>query len=197
MTRAALVLLVLAACSVEKMPPIRMVNRGTGPAHRAIVLPTDCVATESAGVADDPRAWCSGLDAIVGSDLAFRGIDLVDLAKLPVRERTRVSVQVTSEAAGVIAERKTVTVSGPMFSDVDMWTKRAALAELGVDTLVRVRVAHLPTYPVRVLALVKMVRASDASLIGASVCELEVSRLDSEAEASERATRCALKGIVL
>lgn len=188
-------LFLLAACGVEKMPPIRMVNRGAGAPHRAIVLPSECVSSQRARLTDDPSALCQGLEAIVASDLAFRGVEILDLQKLPARERTRTTVLVSTETDGGVSERRTMTVSGPTLSDVDMWTSRDALAQLGVDTLVRVRVAWLPTYPIRVLALVRMVRPENASVIAASICELEVSRLDLEADTAERATRCALRGL--
>lgn len=196
MNRFAVIALVLgAACGVEKMPPIRMTNRGTGTPHRAVVLPTECTAVERIPMGQDPRAWCKGLDAMVASELSFRGVEIVDLEKLAARERTRTAVKVSRQADGVTSEDQTVTVSGPMFSDVDMWTQRDALDALGVDALVRVRIARLPTYPVRALALVRLTRPGDASLLGASVCELEVSRLDSDLETIERAMRCALKGL--
>jgi hypothetical protein len=193
---AAIAAVVVAgSCSVEKLPPIRMVHRGTGAPRRAVVLPTECAPSETAPRAEDPRAWCKGIEAIVAGELAFRGVELVDLAKLPAGERTRHVVAVSSQIHGASSERREVTVTGPTYSDVDMWTQRAALDALGVDTLVRVRAARLPTWPIRTLALVRMVRPSDASLIAASVCELEVSRVDGEAETIERATRCALQGI--
>jgi len=187
--------LVVGACSVEKLPAIRMVHRGTGAPHRAVILPTECTPSEYAASTTDPRAWCKGIEAMVASELAFRGIEIVDLSTLPVRERTREIVAESSEVDGRTSERRTVTVSGPSFSDLDMWTQREMLAKLGIDTLVRVRAAKLPTWPVRALALVRLVRPDDASLIAASVCELEVSRIDSDAEIIERATRCALGGI--
>jgi hypothetical protein len=186
----------LAACSVEKLPPIRMVHRGEALApHRVVVLPTECTPSENAAAGTDPLAWCRGVDAIVASELAFRGIEIVDLAKLPARERTREVVEVTMSFGDASSERRRVTVTGPTYSDVDMWTQRSVLDELGVDALVRVRVARLATWPVRALALVRMIRSRDAALIAASVCELEVSRIDSEAETIERALRCALEGL--
>lgn len=200
MSRAAIAstlaaIAIFGACSVEKLPPIRMVNRGTGTPRRAVILPTECAPSELVASTEDPRAWCNGVEAIVKSELSFRGIEVVDLAKLPARERARVIVEVTTEFNGEQAQRRKVTVTGPALSDVDMWTQRAALEQLGVDTLVRVRAARLPTWPVRSLALVRMIRPDDATLVGASVCELEVSRADGEAETIERATRCALKGL--
>jgi hypothetical protein len=194
-TAIAVLALVVGACSVEKLPPIRMVHRGQGTPHRAVILPTECTPSEYVAANVDPRAWCKGIEAMVASELSFRGIEVVDLSKLPVRERTREVVEVSSEVDGQTSGKRTVTVSGPSFSDLDMWTQREMLAKLGVDTLVRVRAAQLPTWPVRALALVRMVRPDDASLIAASVCELEVSRIDSDAEVIERATRCALEGI--
>ena len=92
-------------------------------------------------------------------------------------------------------QRRSVTVAGPTYSDVDMWTQRAALGELGIDALVRVRAAELTTWPRRSFALVRITRASDAELIVASACELEVSRLDGDAEIAERAVHCALEGV--
>jgi hypothetical protein len=189
-------LLLLAACSVEKLPPIRMVHQaGAAMPRRVVVLPTECAPADWVKTGDDPRAWCSGVDAIVATELAFRGMEIVDLSKLPVRERKREVIEVTSTVNGLSSEQRTVTVTGPTYSDVDMWTRRAELAELGVDGIVRVRAAHLATWPVRALALVRVTRPNDASVVAASVCELEVSRLDSDAKTTEKALRCALGGL--
>jgi hypothetical protein len=186
----------LAACSVEKMPPIRMVHGGTAPMpRRVVVLPTECAPADWVKTGEDPRAWCAGVDALVASELAFRGVEIVDLAKIPVHERTREVIEVTTEHNGQTDEHRHVTVTGPTYSEVDMWTRRDALHELGVDGIVRVRAAHLATWPVRALALVRVTRPGDASLVAASVCELEVSRIDSDAETTEKATRCALGGL--
>jgi hypothetical protein len=210
MTRSALALaiafaLALSACSVEKLAPIQMVHRGTpgAPVRRVVVLPTECAASDYVGPGEDARAWCAGVSAIVAEYLAFHGIEVVDLAKLPARERTRVTIEVQASAAGThhsgttsgTSEHRRVTVEGPTYSDVDMWTQREALAELGIDAVVHVRAARTPTWPVRTLALVRMVRPRDASLVTASVCELEVSRIDGEARTIERALRCALTGV--
>ena len=192
----ALLLLALAACSVEKMPPIRMVHAAGGAMpHRVVVLPAECTSSDWASANTDPRAWCQGIDAIVTGELVFRGVEVVDLSKLPARERTREVVEVTATIGNNAFDHTKVTVTGPTFSDVDMWTRRAALEQLGVDGIVRVRAAHLPTWPVRTLALVRVTRPSDASLVAATVCELETSRVDSDAETTEKALRCALGGL--
>lgn len=186
----------VGACSVEKMPPIRMVHRAVPMMpKRATVLPTECTPSETAAIGEDPRAWCRGIEAIVASELAFHGVEIVDLSKLPARERSRNIIEVTTTLDGADSERRQVTVTGPTYSDVDMWTQRTALDTLGVDALVRVRAAHLATWPVRTLAMIRLTRPADASLIAASVCELEVSRIDSDAETIERAVRCALGGL--
>lgn len=192
----AWLLVALAGCSVEKMPPLRAVHAGDGKMpHRVVVLPTECAPADWVQAGDDPRAWCAGVDALVASELAFRGIEIVDLAKIPVHERTREEVQITTERDDHTAERRTVTVTGPTYSEVDMWTRRDALHDLGIDGIVRVRAAHLATWPVRALALVRVTRPADASVVAASVCELEVSRADSDAETTEKALRCALGGL--
>jgi hypothetical protein len=192
----ALLLVMLAACSVEKLPPIRMVHAAGGAMpHRVVVLPTECTASDWATANSDPRAWCAGVDAIVAAELAFRGVEVVDLSKLPARERTREEVEVTTTIRNETTERRKVTVVGPTFSDVDMWTRRDALEQLGVDGIVRVRAAHTATWPVRTLALVRVTRPRDASLVAATVCELETSRLDSDADTTEKALRCALGGL--
>ena len=200
--RAAIVAVVLAGCAVEKLPPIRMVHRGSGAMpRRVVVLPTECTDSGPAPTLaaqqaiTDSRAWCGAVDAMVASELAFRGIEVVDLAKLPARERQREVVEVTTTVDGTTSERRRVTITGPTYSDVDMWSQRGALDELGVDALVRVSTARLPTWPVRSLALVRVVSSHDASLIVGSVCELEVSRVDVEQETIERAVRCALGGL--
>ena len=188
-------LLALCACSVEKLPPTRMVHRTPNPlAKRVVVLPTQCVPAVQAR-SSDPLAWCAGVEQLVASDLAFRGIEVVDLARLPARERTRQEIQTTSIVDGASSTSGRVTVSGPTYSDVDMWQQRDALATLGVDGLVRVSVAHTASWPVRAIALVRITRAADASLIDASVCEMEVSRLDGEAAVIDQTVRCALKGL--
>jgi hypothetical protein len=186
----------LAACSVEKMPPIRMVHRvAAAQPHRVVVVPTECTPSEFVTANTDPRAWCSGVDALVASELAFRGIEVVDPTKLPAAERSRQVIEVSSTVNGSHSEHRTVTVEGPTYSDVDMWTRRAGLEQMGIDGVVHVRAAHLATWPARTLALVRLTRPQDAAPIAASVCELEVSRLDSEAETVEKAVRCALAGL--
>jgi hypothetical protein len=179
----------LAACSVERMPALRVVHVGTAAAlRRVILLPSEC-----------SKQWCAGMDEIVAGELAFRGVEIVDLAKLPAVERTRTEMRISTattvngDTSG--SERRTVTVVGPTYSEVDMWTQRAVLDALGVDGIVRVRAAELSTWPRRSLALIRMTRPRDAGLIISSACELEVSRVDSGAEVMERALRCALQGI--
>jgi len=181
---------VLGGCGVQKLPPTRVVHRGadTTLPKRVVVLPSGCAAP-----------WCKGVDALVAADLAFRGVDVVDLARLPVFERARTVVE-TSQASTVNgrtrrADRRTVTVAGPMLSDADVWTQRAALTRLGVDGVVRVRAAKLDVVPARALAIVRVTRSADASLVASSACQAEVSRLDAEAEMMDRVVRCALAGV--
>lgn len=193
-----MIAIVLAACSVEKLPPVRMVHRGvTSKPRRVVVLPTECIAAEFVRMADDAKAWCTGVDAIVASELAFRGVEVVDLSKLPARERTREVLEVLTITGENASEHRQVTVTGPTYSDVDMWTQRRALAELGIDALVRVRTARIDVWPIRAIAMVRLVRPQDAMLVDATLCELEVSRMDGEPESFERAVRCALKGLAL
>ena len=189
---------VLAACSVEKLPPIRMVHRAASTLpRRVVVLPIECTKAEfTHRTGDDPRAWCRGVDGMVASELAFHGVDVIDLTKLPASERTRKSVEVSIEANGSTSERRDVTVKGPTYSEVDAWTQRAELSKLGVDGLVRVQSARLDTWPVRALALVRVTRFPDQTPVVASVCELEVSRMDDYAATVERAVKCALAGVV-
>lgn len=185
----AAALLVASACSVERLPPLRVAHRGTIPAaRRVIVLPPEC-----------ERAGCAGAADIVRGELAFRGVEVLDLAQLPAERRNREVVELSTmrvqDGAVETEQSRTVTITGPTLSDVDAWTQRAALGDLGVDGVVRVRVARLLTHPVRAYALVRITRASDAALITASACEIEVSRLDLEANQIERALRCALEGV--
>ncbi len=179
----------LAACSVERMPALRGIHHGTiAPPRRVILLPSEC-----------SQPWCAGIDAIVAAELSFRGVEILDLAKLPAIERARTEIRVSTttqvDGASTSTERRSVTIVGPTYSEVDMWTQRAALASLGVDGIVRIRAAQMSTWPRRSLALVRITRPADAALIVASTCELEVSRMDSDAEVTERALRCALQGI--
>lgn len=185
----ALASVALAACSVERMPALRGVHHGTAaPPRRVILLPSEC-----------GEPWCAGIDAIVAAELSFRGVEILDLAKLPAIERARTEIRVsnttTVNGESTSTEQRSVTIVGPTYSEVDMWTQRAALASLGVDGIVRVRAAQLATWPRRSLALVRITRPADAALIVASTCELEVSRLDTDAEVIERALRCALQGL--
>ena len=196
--KASIVAIMLAAmgCSVEKLPPIRMVHRGLDmKPKRVVVLPTECVAAQMVRLDVDPTAWCRGIDQLVASELAFRGIEVIDLATLPARERTREQVDVVSINGTQASERRRVTVVGPTYSDVDMWTQRRAIAELGVDALVRVRATHIDMWPARTIALVRITRPEDAALIDASMCQLEVSRIASDVETFETAVRCALEGL--
>jgi len=119
-------LALVGACSVEKMPPIRMVHRGVPMVpKRAAVLPTECTPSEAAAAGEDPHAWCRGIEAIVASELAFHGIEIVDLAKLPARERTRNVIEVNTTTNGAVSERRQMTVTGPTYSDVDMGAPRS------------------------------------------------------------------------
>ena len=187
---------ILGSCSVEKLPAIRLVHRGLAETpKRVVVLPTDCVAAEYVRSSVNPKAWCSAVDAMVASELAFRGIEVVDLAKLPARERRREVIEVVTITGGGSSERQQVTVEGPTYSDVDMWTQRRVLAELGIDALVRVRTARIEVWPVRTVAMVRVIRPADAALLDASLCELEISRFDGDVEGHERAVRCALQGL--
>lgn len=196
MRGALLISLAVCACSVEKLPPTRMVHRGIGAlAKRVIVLPTQCVPTAQTRGSEDPRAWCEGIEQLVASELAFRGVEVVDLERLPARERSREEIEISSTIDGVSAERNRVTVSGPMFSEVDLWQQRDALANVGIDGLVRISVAQTATWPVRAFALVRITRPTDATLIDASVCEMEVSRIDGRAAVIEQTVRCALGGL--
>jgi hypothetical protein len=134
---------------------------------------------------------------MVASELAFRGVEVVALDRLPAFQRTREIVDVTTQSATESSEHRRVTVIGPMYSDVDMWAQRRALAELGINALVRVRTSHVSTWPLRSLAMVRLTRPEDAELIEASMCQLEVSRMSGDVEQIERAVRCALKGLDL
>ena len=189
MKRAALVAtLATAACGVEKMPPIIMQRQGTAaPVKRVAILPAEC-----------GTVVCKGVDALVAADLAFRGYDVVDLDRIAALERARTEVQVhDQDASGPTAtstSSRTVTVAGPMLSDVDVWTLRAELAAMGVDGVVRVRTAELEGWPERVEAMVRVTRTADASLVWSTLCEIEVSVLDLANENAERAVRCALAG---
>lgn len=190
-SRLALALaLATTSCGVEKLPPSRVVHRGNGAQPgRVIVLPPEC---------DAP--WCRGAAELVSSELAFRGIDVVDLARLAAVERTRTVVQISESRASLLSPtalstQTQVTLVGPMLSDADLWTQRARVSQLGVDAVVRVRAAKLSTWPVRAFAIIRVTRVADAGLIVASACQAELSRLDSDAEMMDRALRCALAGI--
>lgn len=176
------------ACSAEKMPPTIMLRHGAPtPVKRVAILPAECGST-----------LCKGIDAIVAAELAFRGYDVVDLDRIAALERARTEVQMhdqdTSGPTTLSTSSRTVTVTGPMLSDVDVWTLRAELAAMGVDGVVRVRTAELEGRPERVEALIRVTRSHDASLVWAALCEVEVSALDMPDENAERAVRCALAG---
>ena len=180
--------LAAAACSVEKMPPIVMVRHGApGPVKRIALLPAEC-----------GTALCQGLDAIVAADLAFRGYDVMELSRIAAIERRRPEVIVSDQAtiAGQSSQStsRTALVEGATLSDVDVWTLRDELTAMGVDALVRVRTADVHGRPARVAALVRMTRTADASLVWSSLCEAEVSVLDTAEENAERTVRCALAG---
>jgi len=185
-----LLLVALVACSVERRPPSLLVRQGerTEPIHRAVILPSECTTQT-----------CKGLDAIATSELAFRGIDVVDLDRIAGLERTRTEVDITTTGSrdhGDVhtASSRRVEVHGPLLSDVDVWTLRDQLAALGVDGVVRVRTAAVEASPARVIVLVRVTRARDASLVWSSVCELETSALWLPARAADQGLRCALKG---
>ena len=185
-----LALALLVACGVERRPPSLMVRRGerTDAIHRAVLLPTECTSQT-----------CKGLDAIAAAELAFRGIDIVDLDRIAGLERTRTEVNIATATsangrAPDTSSSRRVEVHGPLLSDVDVWTMRAQLTALGVDAVVRVRTAEIEASPARVMVLVRVTRASDASLVWSSVCEVEQSALATEARGADQALRCALEG---
>lgn len=184
--RLVLGLVLVSACSLQRLPPLRVQHGTLQPLHRVVVVATECRI-----------AACRSVGAMVASELAFRGIEVVDLDRLPAREQSRTTVDVTKVEIHDGVERRAstreVTVTGPTYSDVDVWTLREGLAKLAVDGVVRVRVAELAQHPRRAFALVRITRPSDAALIVASACELEVSRMDPLARVFERAVRCALE----
>jgi hypothetical protein len=176
----------VAACTLEKMPPIAMVRDGV-PArvHRVVLLPSEC-----------GTPLCKGLDQMVKAELSFRGYEIVDLERLNAVERKRTEVQITwtETINGVTSSgsERRVEVRGPTLSDVDIWTLRDELKAMGVDSVVRVRTAWVFAKPQRVVALVRVTRAEDAVLIASALCELEVGTFDTFQEGSDRTTRCAL-----
>lgn len=180
----------LAACTLEKMPPIVMVRNGVpAKVHRVVLLPSEC-----------GTALCKGLDAVVAGELSFRGYEIVDLDRLAAIERKRTEVIVTwrDDTDGVTSGggQRTVEVRGPMLSDADVWSLRAELEAMGVDSVVRVRTADVFGKPRRVAALVRVTRVDDAALIASVLCEIEVATLDTFQEGAERTTRCALSKVL-
>lgn len=181
---------VLGACTVEKLPPITMVRNGVAsPVKRVVLLPTECTT-----------ALCQGLDKLVAAELSFRGYEVIDLDRLNAIERTRTEVEVSwqSQTNGVSvgSSSRRVEVRGATLSDVDVWTLRAELKQMGVDSIVRVRTAEVFAKPARVVALVRVTRADDARLIASALCELEVGTFDTYQEGAERSTRCALAQVL-
>ena len=179
-----------AACTLEKMPPIAMVRTGAPAAvHRVVLLPSEC-----------GTRLCKGLDQLVAAELSFRGYEIVDLERLNAIERTRTEVEITWSASdsGVASgggERR-VEVRGPTLSDVDIWTLRAELKAMGVDSVVHVRSAWVFGKPERVISLVRVTRADDARMISSALCELEVGTFDTFQEGADRTTRCALAKVL-
>ena len=188
--RLAIACLLLTSCLLDKTPPIVMKRTGE-PArvHRIVILPSDC-----------GTSLCKGLDELISADLAFRGYEVVDLIRLNAVERTRTEVQVSwsEEVDGqrTSGSSRRVEVRGPTLSDVDVWTLRAELAKMGVDSIVRVRTAQVFGKPPRVAALVRVTRASDAQLVSSALCEIEVGSLVSYQEGAEKSARCALKQVL-
>jgi hypothetical protein len=186
-----LLIAVLTACSVEKMPPIAMARTGQPAAgKRVALLPSAC--TEDV---------CRGLDELVRSELSFHGYEVVDLEHLPAVERTRAErreIKLERHGSGPSMPRRSefayerVEALGPALSDLDAWTLRKELAALGVDSLVRVRSAKILDRPPRMVALVRVTRLSDAALVWSSLCEVEVPSLEGYATGAERSVRCAL-----
>lgn len=190
MRAVALALVVVAACGIEHLPSVVLVRHGEGPLeiHRVVVLPSECTSQT-----------CTGVDAIVASELAFRGIDIVDLNRIAAVERTRTEVDIsTTLTVGAhrtnTSRSRRVEVHGPLLSDVDVWTMREQLAAMGVDAVVRVRTAEIESKPQLVLAMIRVTRASDASLVWASACQVELHAVTTEARGADAAVRCALKG---
>ena len=188
--RLAIVCLLTTSCLLEKTPPIVMVRSGEqARVHRVVILPSEC-----------GTALCRGLDELISADLAFRGFEIVDLARLNAVERTRTEVQISwrEEHGGArsAGSSRRVEVRGPTLSDVDVWTLRDELAKMGVDSIVRVRTAEVFGKPPRVAALVRVTRASDAQLVTSALCEIEVGSLVSYQEGAEKSARCALRQVL-
>ena len=188
--RAWLCLVVLAAGTVEKMPPIAMVRNGAPATVKRIVLvPSECGSI-----------LCKGLDQLVAAELAFRGYEVVDLGRLAAIERKRTEVQVswstTVDGVQSNGSQRTVEVRGPTLSDVDVWTLRDELVAMGVDSIVRVRTAQVVAKPARIVALVRVTKVADATLVASALCELEVGTFDSYEEGADRGTRCALAKVL-
>jgi hypothetical protein len=188
--KLALTCLLLTACILEKTPPIVMVRSGEPvPVKRVVILPSECGST-----------LCQGLDEMISADLAFRGYEVVDLARLNAIERTRTEVQIShvTETNGTRSSsfQRRVEVRGPTLSDVDVWTLRAELAAMGVDSIVRVRTASVFGKPPRVVTLVRVTRASDARLVTSALCEIETGSLVSFQQGAEKSARCALKQVL-
>jgi hypothetical protein len=180
----------VAACTLEKVPPTVMVRNGeAAKVHRIVLLPSDC-----------GTQLCKGLDQLVAAELSFRGYEIVDLERLNAVERKRIEVQVTwsetTNGVGSSGSERRVEVRGPTLSDVDIWTLRDELKAMGVDSVVRVRAAWVFGRPRRVVSLVRVTRADDARLIASALCELEVGTFDTFQEGSDRTTRCALAKVL-
>ena len=181
-----LVVVLVAACTLEKMPPIAMVRNGApAEVHRIVLLPSEC-----------GTLLCKGLDQLVAAELSFRGYEIVDLERLNAIERTRTEVQVTWSTSSDGGSERRVEVRGPTLSDVDIWTLRDELKAMGVDSVVRVRSALVFAKPRRVVSLVRVTRADDARMIASALCELEVGTFDTFQEGADRTTRCALAKVL-
>jgi hypothetical protein len=188
--KIALACLLLTACLLEKMPPMVMVRSGEpAPVKRIVILPSEC-----------GTALCQALDEMISADLSFRGYEIIDLARLNAIERARTEVQVSThtDLNGKHSStfQRTVEVRGPTLSDIDVWTLRSELAAMGVDSIVRVRTAQVFAKPPRVIALVRVTRASDARLVTSALCEIETGTLVSYQQGAEKSTRCALAQVL-
>ena len=114
------------------------------------------------------------------------------------RKRTEVQVTWSEKVNGVESHgsSRTVEVQGPTLSDVDIWSLRAELKAMGVDSIVRVRAAEVFARPSRIAALVRVTRADNAEHIASSLCEIEAGTFDSFQEGAERSIRCALARVL-
>lgn len=189
----AIAALCAAGCA-ELRPPVTTVR--TGPAAdrrvaRVVALPPACGTILEApptsiqayrAPSGCPVYAVQGLDAALRSELAFRGLDVVDVEQINAITATRRETR----SGG---DRVRLDGVWSRFADAPRAEQQAILAALRADGIVTTRMWLAPH---EVTVQLRLVTADDRALVWVRRCEVEIDQHVTDVTWLERATRCAL-----